>query len=102
MKNYLSKNYSALKKHVSGLHKWIKDQPDVDWVREIKSKNKLNNFLVQEGSQFRPAYRMDDPEEDALKEAEKTNLFKETITIIVGFGQGYLAKALLNKKEKDL
>lgn len=101
MKKYLSKNLSALKKHVPGLYKWIKDQPDVDWVKEIKSKNGMNNFLVKEGSQLKPAYNMENSEEAALKEAEKATLFKETVTIILGFGQGYLAKALLNKKEKD-
>ena len=94
------KNMDALKAINSGMFDWLKEQPDIAWLQEIRSENGNKNLLIQSGSALVNAYPMDDPMKDAENTAEKMNLYKENISIIIGFGLGYLCKAILKKMEK--
>ena len=82
------------------LSKWIEEQEDVDWVAEIKSKNGAKNLLITAGSRKENAFDMTDPMKEARKAAKSINLFRENISILVGFGLGYLVQAMLVKAEK--
>jgi len=82
------------------MHGWLMEQKGVNWIDEIRSKNGDKNFLIQEGSKIQPAYNMNNPTKQANKGTKNMRLHKENISIIVGFGLGYLAKAILDKMEK--
>ncbi|HUU41503.1 MAG TPA: 6-hydroxymethylpterin diphosphokinase MptE-like protein, partial [Desulfatiglandales bacterium] len=96
----LKKNLNALKTINLGMFSWLKEQPEIDWVQEIKSENGDRNLLIQSGSNLINAYPMDNPMKEAESVADQMNLYKENISIIIGAGLGYLCKAILEKMEK--
>ena len=83
--------------------KWIEKAPDVKWIQPIKSR-KGNNLLVKSGGEINPVYDMDDPGKLAnayVKDLKKMKkLYKESISILVGMGLGYLTESLLKSMEK--
>jgi hypothetical protein len=95
-----NKNMDALNTIKSGMFDWLKKQPDVDWIQEIRSENKNKNLLIQNGSSMINTYSMDDPKKEASDIADKMELHKENVSIIIGFGLGYLCREILNKMEK--
>jgi len=100
MNKILKKNLTTLSEVNPELHKWIKKEKNVDWVQLIKSKNKDNNILVHCGSEIRPAYSMSNPKKEAFRAVKAMQLHKENVSIVIGFGLGYLVHAILSKMEK--
>ena len=96
----LQKNLNALKTVQNPVFNWLEKQPQIDWIQEIRSQNNNKNLLIQSGGTSINAYPMDDPIKDAKDAVKHTNLFKENISIIIGFGLGYLCKEKLKKAEK--
>lgn len=100
MNNFLKKNFAALNKINPEITKWIREEKDVDWLQEIKSKNGDDNLLIRSGSHLFPAYCMKNPTKVAQKTAKRMNLFKEEVSIIMGIGLGYLVNEMISKTEK--
>jgi hypothetical protein len=98
--SHLNKNMKALKETVPGLQKWVRDQPDLDWFEEIQSSNGMPNLLVQDGAKKNTAYSMANPEKEAFETAKNITCQKENVSVVIGFGLGYLTHELLKKKEK--
>ena len=94
------KNMIALLKANAGVVKWLNEQPDVDWIQEIRSENKDKNMLIQSGGTSIAAYPMDDPIKGAKEAAKQMNLYKENVSVLIGFGLGYLCKEKLKVMEK--
>jgi Flp pilus assembly protein TadD len=93
------RNLEAIKETNPNLYEWIKKQPKQDWVRQIKSDDGAANLLISVGSQTVAAYRMKGAKKDALKATKNMRLHKENVSILIGFGLGYLARAILDKME---
>jgi hypothetical protein len=101
MKNrFLKKNLTTLKEVNPELHDWITKEDDVDWIQQIQSKNKDPNILITCGSEIRPAYSMKNPKKEAFQAVKNMQLHKENVSIVIGFGLGYLTNAILSKMEK--
>ena len=96
----LQRNLQILKEINPDLFGWFENADSIDWIQEIKSSNRNDNLLIKTGSQYYPAYSMEDPEEEAKKAVKKMNLYKENISILMGIGLGYLTKEILTKMEK--
>lgn len=99
MNNY-EKNIKTLKEVVPDLADWIEKQEDVDWIKPIKCKNGKDNLLVFKDGKSYPIYKMDDPVTDTKAFIKDRELFKEDVSILIGFGLGYMCKAVINKMEK--
>ena len=93
----LQKNYEAIKKINPDFMKWIEKEKDVDWIEEIYSKNGDKNLLIKEGTEQFLAYDINNPSLIARNAAKHFKLYKENATIIIGFGLGYLVKAITTK-----
>jgi len=100
MQKILQKNLKTLNKINPELVKWFKKEKSVNWIQKIKSQNGDDNFLIESGSQFTPAYSMKNPVKEAKKAVKKMNLHKENISILLGIGFGYLANEILIKMEE--
>jgi len=98
-KNY-KKNFEALKSVNPELTEHIKKQPDVDWITTIQSRNKQRNMLIQTGSKQHLVYDINDPTKQAKTAVKDIELHKDTCSIVVGFGLGYLANELAKKMKK--
>ena len=96
----LKKNTKALSQANPPLSKWLSEQKNVDWLQEIRSKNGDKNLIIRDGSKMQTAYDMDNPTKTATEAIKEMNLYKENISIIIGFGLGYLANTILTKMEK--
>lgn len=99
MNNY-KKNISALKKYIPDIAAWIEKQEDVEWIKPIKCKNGKDNLLIFKEGKSYPIYNMDDPIPDVEKYLEGRELFKQDISVLIGFGLGYMTKAVIDKMEK--
>ncbi|HDY88971.1 MAG TPA: DUF115 domain-containing protein, partial [bacterium] len=71
-----------------------------DWITVINSQNGDKNMLVKKGSEFLPAYDMDNPSKEAKTAVSKMELYTQNVSIIIGAGLGYLTNAILKKAEK--
>jgi len=100
MQKTLQKNIGTLQKINPALTEWLKKEKPSDWIQKIKSQNGDDNFLIESGSQFTPAYSMKNPVKEAKKAVKKMDLHKENISILLGIGLGYLANEILIKMEK--
>ncbi len=101
MKNKIYKNnLIALKKVNPELYNWMKQEENVNWIQEIKSENGQNNILIESGSRQHAIYDLKNPGKEAKKVAKEMKLYKDTISIIVGFGLAYLANEIINKMKK--
>jgi hypothetical protein len=101
MKNkILKKNLNTLKKINPELHEWMQEQEDVPWIQEIQSENEQKNILVESGSRQHAIYDLKNPGKEAKKATKPMKLYKDSISIVVGFGLGYLANAILEKMDK--
>lgn len=96
----LKNNLEILKQINPALSKWLSDEKDVDWITEIQSKKGAKNLLITAGSRKENAFSMEDPMGEARKAVKSMNLYRENISILVGFGLGYLVKAMLARIEK--
>jgi len=96
----LKNNLTALQTINPVISKWLQKQEDVDWVQEIQSANGAKNLLITSGSKRENAFSMEDPMREARKAAKEIQLFKENVTILIGFGLGYIVKAMLARAEK--
>ncbi|KKK75349.1 hypothetical protein LCGC14_2874630, partial [marine sediment metagenome] len=63
----LQRNLQILKEINPDLFGWFENADSIDWIQEIKSSNRNDNLLIKTGSQYYPAYSMEDPEEEAKK-----------------------------------
>jgi hypothetical protein len=99
-KTKLKKNLNIIEKINPNLYDWIKKEPDQPWIKGIKSADGSANLLISEGSRTIAAYGMKGAQREAYAAANKMKLYKENISIIIGFGLGYLAKAIIDKMEK--
>jgi len=97
----LKRNLNALKASNPAMFNWLEKQQDVNWIQEIRSENGDQNLLIQSGGSLINAYPMDDPKKEAKEAANKMNLYKENVSIIIGIGLGYFCKAVLEKREKE-
>ena len=101
MKNkFLKKNLRTLKQVNPDLAKWATTQEDTDWFQIIQSKDGSPNMLMKAGNEVLPAYCMKNPKAEAAKAVKAMTLHKENVSIIIGFGLGYLVNAVLSKMEK--
>lgn len=82
------------------LSKWLSEEKDADWITEIKSKGGAKNLLITAGSRKENAFSMDNPMVEARKAVRNMQLYRENVSILVGFGLGYLVKSMLAKAEK--
>ncbi len=96
----LKNNLTALQTINPVISQWLQKQEDVDWVQEIQSANGAKNLLITSGSKRENAFDMTDPMKEARKAAKEIQLFKENVTILIGFGLGYIVKAMLARAEK--
>lgn len=96
----LKKNLRALSQANPPLSKWLSKQEEVNWLQEIRSKNGDKNLIIRDGSKMQTAYDMDNPTKTASEAIKGMNLYKENISIVIGFGLGYLANTILLKMEK--
>jgi len=90
----------AIKQVNEGLLTWLHNQDNVDWVQEVRSKNGDRNMIIKEGSESSVAHNMKSPRNEARLAVNNMILYKEDVSIVIGFGFGYLIKAMLNKMEK--
>lgn len=100
MNKKLQKNLKEIREINPVLWGWIENSPEEDWVKEIKSEDGAANLLITEGNRTIAAYRMKGSKREAHKAANNMKLYKENVSIIIGFGLGYVAKAILDKMEK--
>ncbi len=96
----LSVNLKSIMDINPSLYSWIDKQEEVDWVREIKSDDGLPNLLISIGNKTIAAYKMRGAKIEAFRAAKKMKLYKENVSILIGFGLGYMARAMLDKMEK--
>jgi hypothetical protein len=96
----LNKNLKVLKEINSDLYKWMMNEKDIDWVQIINSENKQKNLLIESGSKKLPIYNIENPENEAKEAVSYMGLYKDTCSILVGSGLGYLAHVILNKMDK--
>jgi hypothetical protein len=101
MKNSIRKrNLDIIRKINPDLIEWLKKEKNIDWVQKIRSQNGDSNLLIKSGSQYYPAYSMENPTKEAQKAVKKMNLYKEDISILMGIGLGYLANEILSEMER--
>lgn len=96
----LKRNLRALNRINPESVKWLEKEKPVDWLRKIRSENGDDNLLIRSGSQSHPAYSMRNPTKEAEKAVGKMNLYKEEVSILLGFGLGYLVHEILRKMER--
>jgi hypothetical protein len=96
--NY-NKNMQAIKKFYPEQFELLNKAEDVGWFEEIKSLGGTDNILLKHENRI-TIYDIEDPLKRVNDWVDNTELFKQDLTIIVGFGLGYLAKAIIKKMEK--
>lgn len=88
------KNIAAIKELYPGLHQWIIDQPDVDFLKP----DGPDQLYVTAGSVNAPMYDVNDPMAD-IKEVDNMPLHKENVTFILGVGLGHTLNRICEKME---
>jgi len=87
-KNLLKTNLTALKLAAPALAQWMDKKKNVDWVQEIHSENGDKNLIIQNGSKLQTAYDMQNPTKIADDAIKEMNLYKENVSVLIGFGLG--------------
>lgn len=100
MNKIYQKNIGAIQKRVPDLANWIKDQKPVDWIKPIKSKNGDANFIVYQNGTPTTAYNIDDAKKDSEDHIKDRKILKEDVTVLIGFGLGYMTNELIEQAEK--
>ena len=100
--NNLKRNFTALKQINPDLLEWIRKEKNADWIQEIQSENKEKNMLVEFGSKKHLIYDIKNPSKEAKHAVKSMKLYKDTVSICMGFGLGYLAKEMLEKMDNSI
>lgn len=91
------KNMAAVKEIHPELHKWIVEQPDVDWLRADGDQLWMRDIMT--GRQV-PAYSVENPLADAEAIDKIVSGHKGNVTVILGLGLGHAAARVLSTMEK--
>ena len=95
----LKNNLQALEKLNPALAKRIREEPDVDWLEVIQTKDGQPNLLIKSGSKAISAYKDRNPAAEFRKAARAMALHKQSTSIIVGIGLGYRLREYLSRME---
>ena len=99
--NYYTANIEALRAKNPIVVEWLEADKGVDWITEIKSKNGQPNLLIRsENQEQTAAHCMDDPTKEARDVAKEFTLTRNTMTVLIGSGCGYFARAIWELRKK--
>lgn len=98
--NHYQKNLEAIEMLYPQQAEWIREQPEIDWIKPIKSDGKPNLLVKTDASKWEPAYDTKNVFADVDKAAKSFELFRQDCTIILGFGCGHLPAKILEKAEQ--
>jgi len=93
-------NMQTLEKILPDLHKWVKEGETPDWYTRIQSIDGSPNLLIKHGAQVKPAYPQRIPARQAKSMIKDRKFLKEDVSVIIGFGLGYLIREIILKMEK--
>ena len=101
MNQLYEKNLKTLKKCIPLFAEWLENEEPVEWVERIKSSTGGANALVKsENGQTRPIYPMNAPQKEIKEAIKHYKLHRNTASVIVGMGCGYLPKQLVKKRKE--
>ncbi len=98
--DYFEKNLAALRQVDSKLAQWIEGQKERSKAELIRCRDDTPNLMLKSGPRQVVAYDMDDPWGLPCRKAEEIERFKEDISVVLGFGLGYLVQAIMAIMEK--
>jgi len=94
-------NMRAIKETVPEQHAWIEKQEPVDWYKVHRNEKGISNMIVQTSQAPISVYDMSNPKEIPRGIAKISDFHKNSISIVIGFGCGYLTYEILKKCDKQ-